>query len=1176
MAGGSGADGIGFSRGYMRMKYRSLPGCTVLLLLLWLLWGASASAQAWRDALCTRSALAEGRWVKVRVGEAGVYRVSDVELRAMGFSRPEDVRVYGYGGHLLSQRFSELPPADLPEAPSYRQADGLLFYARGTVAWTSDATSSYLQRERNFYSDESYYFLSDANAAVVRDMSGARSQHVRSTVATRSEHARNTLETNTRISTFNDAVLHEAEEYSWANTGRALYENYNYANGNAKTYLLSLPGAVPGGGVDVTAVFAARLVGSGSTSFSLSVDGRESGRAEIPAIAEANQYYTRAASATLHVPWSGTAAETVNVTLTHDRPSGTAGRLDYIAVNYLRELRLTEPFLAFRSLASVGRDCVFCLSDTPAGTVVWDVTTPWEYAVMEGVLTGGQYEFSIPAGGLREFVAFDPASTAYPSVEVVQTIANQDLHGMEPADMVIVVPPVSALLSQAERLAQAHRERDGLTVAVVTSTQVYNEFSSGTPDATAYRRLMKMLYDRSPQGGTSRYLLLFGDCSYDNRMLTSSWRQYDPEGFLLSYQSEASLDETVSYISDDYFGFLDDAEGDDFASATLDVGIGRFPVRTAAEAKAAVDKTLSYMDNEEAGPWKQTVCFVADDGNRNLHVSQAEELASYVEEYYPSFQVERIYADAYPRQSSAAGFTFPGATEQLLRQLDEGALIVNYTGHGSTTALAEEKLLTAADIRALSSPRLPLWITATCDFTRFDDAQTSAGEEAFLNAKGGAIALFTTTRVAYALQNSVLNQVLMRHVFSQPDGERLRLGDIMRLSKQDEALATDRNKLNFALVGDPALTLAYPGYIVEIDEFDGVETADLLDDEYLQAKAGATITVRGHVADASGNLLDDFDGVVYPNLFDSREMARTLNNNGEGAYEYTRRGKTLFSGMAAVEQGQFEFTFRMPLDINYSDEPGLLNLYALHASDGREAGGSFSRFLVGGTADDVAEGDTLGPDMLLYLNEPAFRSGDRTNETPLFVAELEDEEGINTVGNGVGHDLTLVIDDSPALTYNLNDYYVPSLGDYTRGTVRFSIPELLPGRHTLTFRAWDLMNHSSRQSLEFEVVRGLRPGLLSVRCTQSPARESTTFVLEHNRPGSTLSVRLSAYDFSGREVWTHVEQGVSEGQEYYVEWDLCSNSGQRLSPGIYLYRASIASGGSRESTRAQKLLILAQ
>ena len=321
---------------------------------------------------------------------------------------------------------------------------------------------------------------------------------------------------------------------------------------------------------------------------------------------------------------------------------------------------------------------------------------------------------------------------------------------------------------------------------------------------------------------------------------------------------------------------------------------------------------------------------------------------------------------------------------------------------------------------------------------------------------------------------------------------------------------------------------------------------------------------------------DDFDGVVYPNLFDSREMARTLNNNGEGAYEYTRRGKTLFSGMAAVEQGQFEFTFRMPLDINYSDEPGLLNLYALHASDGREAGGSFSRFLVGGTADDVAEGDTLGPDMLLYLNESGFRSGDRTNETPLFVAELEDEEGINTVGNGVGHDLTLVIDGSPALTYNLNDYYVPSLGDYTRGTVRFSIPELLPGRHTLTFRAWDLMNHSSRQSLEFEVVRGLRPGLLSVRCTQSPARESTTFVLEHNRPGSTLSVRLSAYDFSGREVWTHVEQGVSEGQEYYVEWDLCSNSGQRLSPGIYLYRASIASGGSRESTRAQKLLILAQ
>lgn len=1108
---------------------------------------------------CTNSLLSSGRWTKIRVRNTGVFKITNAELKKMGFSRPERVRVFGYGGYLLSQRFSEHPAADLPEVPLLRLSDGVLFYARGTVFWKPDTKNSYFVRERNFYSDEGYYFLTDRDD--IPEMETEVLPSLQGTAAN-------------RLTTFNSYALYEKDAYSWANTGRELYEDYDYVTGNTKNYTLHLPGIVPGGTGYLTTIFAARSIGV-PTSYAVSVDGVAQGSASLASISSDNQYYTKATSAIINTSWRGTNSETATVTVTHTRPSGTSGRLDYIALNYTRELTLNAPYLTFRSLASINKETTFVLSGATASTIIWDVTDPANISRIEGRFADGTYTFIIPAGKLREFVAVTPEATGFETVESVGGIANQNLHSLEATDMIIISPDRTDLMTQAERLAQAHREKDGMSVAVIPAPQIYNEFSSGTPDGTAYRRLMKMLYDRFPKATERpKYLLFFGDCSYDNRMLTSSWKNYPPDNYLLSYQSENSIEETSSYVTDDYFGFLDDEEGDNLTAAMLDIGIGRFPVRTAAEAKAAVDKTIAYMENKHAGPWKHTVCYVSDDGDKNLHISQSEILASYTERNYPSLLVNRIYADAFRREASATGETYPDATKRLLQMFDKGMLVVNYTGHGSTSAWAAENLLTTNDITKMSSPRLPLWITATCDFTRFDDIQTSAGEQAFLNAKGGAIALLTTSRVVYASQNSALNQAFLRHIFSRPEGKRLRLGDIMRLSKCDEALANDKNKLNFALIGDPALTLAYPDYQVQIDEFAGVNVAEE-GAGYPQAKAGSKITVKGHILTPEGNPAEDFTGTVHPTVLDSKEQVTTLDNRGEGAYTYTERSKTLFSGSDSVRRGRFEFTFPVPLDINYSDEEGLLSLYALNADRTNEAGGYFDHFLVGGTADEISS-DTLGPKMTIYLNTPDFQSGGQTNNTPLFVAELEDADGINTVGNGIGHDLSLCIDGSAVLTYNLNDYYTPTAGDYTRGMVHFSVPDLAEGKHTLSFRAWDLLNNSSTKTLDFEVVRGLRPNLFSVICTQSPARESTTFVLSHNRPGSTLAVRMSVYDFSGRELWTHLEKGISEGQTYYIEWDLCSNGGQRLAPGVYLYRASIVSDGSHESTKAQKIIILSQ
>ena len=396
---------------------------------------------------------------------------------------------------------------------------------------------------------------------------------------------------------------------------------------------------------------------------------------------------------------------------------------------------------------------------------------------------------------------------------------------------------------------------------------------------------------------------------------------------------------------------------------------------------------------------------------------------------------------------------------------------------------------------------MPLWVTASCEFTRFDAVGTSAGEFALLNEKGGAIALFTTTR---SVSNDPrLNQAFIKSLFDQSEGKRRRLGDAVRLAKRD--YGSGSNKLNFTLIGDPALTLNYPDYEVQIEEFDGPLT-----EEVPFANAAGKVKVKGHILTPDGELADDFTGTIHPLVLDSEESMATLGNTQFGVFAYEARTKTLFSGTDSVRNGHFEFTFPMPLDINYSDKSGLLNIYACD-SNNREAGGTFDGFLVGGTASDLDPSDTDGPAIRLYLNTPDFPWGGQVNETPYFVAELKDEDGINTVGSGIGHDLSLCIDGK--ITYPLNDYYIPVSGSYTEGKVAFSIPELSEGRHTLTFRAWDIKNNSSVKQLDFEVVKGLRPDLFSIICSNSPARGETTFILSHDRPGSILGIRIAVVTF---------------------------------------------------------------
>lgn len=762
--------------------------------------------------------------------------------------------------------------------------------------------------------------------------------------------------------------------------------------------------------------------------------------------------------------------------------------------------------------------------------------------------------------------------------EYVYNITNQDHHADDAVDMVIVIPTSQKLLEQAQRLQAYHESHDGLRVRIIPADELYNEFASGTPDANAYRKYLRMLLDRaSNESDMPKYLLLFGDCVWDNRMLTPECRNLNPDDYLLCYESENSFSEIYCYVSDSWMGILSEGAGLSPTTELQDVAVGRIPVTTSAEAKGVVDKVIGYMSNQNAGSWQNTMMFLGDDGNQNLHMKDANEVADYISSLYPGYQVKKVMWDAYTRETSSVGNTYPEVTKLIKQQQANGALIMDYAGHGSQTQISHENVLNITDFAAFRNSNLPLWVTASCDIMPFDGTSPTIGETALLNEKGGAVAFYGTTRTVYAQQNKYLNRAFLRRVLSMESGKPLTLGEAHRLAQNDVMLGTypgerDRteNHLQYALLGDPAMSLNLPTFKVVVDSINGI--AQEVGNAQAFVNAGSVVRMVGHIENAS-----DFHGVVSMLVRDSKEkitckLNDTSDTGADQAFTYDDRQKVLYNGSDSVINGKFAVTFAVPKDINYSDSTGLVNLYAISTDKMISAHGYSENFKVGGSIE--ALNDSIGPSIYCYLNSPSFVNGGKVNATPFFVAEIKDKDGVNVAGSGIGHDLQLVIDGDLTKTYVLNDYFTYDFGTYTSGSVYFSIPELAEGRHKLQFKAWDIQNNSSWVTLDFQVVKGLSPSLFDVGVTENPAKTTTTFIMSHDRMESDVDVVIELYDTSGRRVWYHEEQGIPSSGNYSLKWDLTTNDGRALPTGVYLYRIKMASGGGQYSSKTQKLIIL--
>lgn len=1109
----------------------------ILFIAFWVL--VSLPMMAGIHSYAERSVLADGHWVKIRVSESGVCRMSFSELRSAGLE-PSQVRVFGYGGAQKEQDFSKPNIDDLPQVPVYVGEDYILFYVQGPISWTYNG--SRFAHTRNTYSDFGYYLLSDDAGDMLlfpeaEAVSGSPTDVTYySYYQVQDEDSVNLID---RTGVSGGGRTFYGEQFAAGQT-RTFTFSTPYANGdNSSVYIDMAANAA------TTSTVKAKLNNTSSKSIYIS---------SIP------DHYTFGVAGTISM---NGASEEQNQRVTMQFVNSNASALawlNYIEITTPSELVMTGSYMGIRSL--VNRNTTnpvrFLLRNTTASTQIWDVTDLAAIQRMPTTMVNDQLAWvGTQADGVHEYIAVNTDGTKFVQAEVVGEVKNQNLHALSNIDYIIICP--EGYEDVSEDLAKAHEAKQAITYAIVTDQQVYNEFSSGTPDATAYRWLMKMLYDRAKNGigQQPRWLLLMGHGTFDNRKLLRN----SGTSLLLTYQSKNSVNEIKAYATDDYFAYLDDNEGTIDTQGRMDIGVGRLPVESLDEARTTVDKLIQYIRNEQTGKWKNQLVYLADDGENGTHTETAEKSAELVRIKNPDFIVHKIFLDAYPQEVNASGESYPLAKNRVLNLLKNGVLFFNYSGHGGYNAITNESILNLKDIAGMTNKNQAFWLFATCNFAQCDAGKRSAAETAVLNPKGGAIGILAATRTVYASQNTNLNRSVCDTLFGHSDVFHydMTLGEAISIGKN--LLGSDENKLAYVLLGDPCMRLNYPtDYHVEtLTEMD---TLNALSVQH----------VEGRIIDEDLNTVSDFNGKVDITIYDKMQSIPTRDNDNAGGdprvVAYNDYPNTIFSGATDVKDGLFNYTFMVPKDIRYNFDNGRIVYYAVTADslETAEAVGHFEQFIVGGSGSIVTI-DTVGPEMEIYLNSPAFRNGDKTYATPRFFANLYDENGINTAGAGIGHDLMLIIDDDPKMIYSLNEYFTAANNSYQAGQVSYLMEELANGPHSLTFRAWDLLNNSTTKSLNFIVEAGLDPSIYNVTTYPNPVQQSGVvhLIVNYDQPDELIETEIYLYNTAGQMVYSHKQDNPDA-----VSINLPSLG---LNTGVYIYSVKIKSASSKYSTTSGKIIV---
>ena len=1107
------------------------------------------------------SKLASGKWVKISVKESGIYQITAEDIRSWGLGTDlSQIHIFGYGGAPLSQKMDENYADDLPQMPLVRTEGRILFYAQGPTTWKRLSKSFEQVQEQHPYAISGDYLVT--NDSRFNDIEIPK--------------AANSPAGGTPVTTFTGRLYHEQEIDNPGETGRR-FLGESFATTKSQTFKFTLDDRVEGEPVSVYTSFAAKT-GSSYSTVTCSYNGTQLPVTDGDLIARTTDlthtHFFETTGCLKTFDLEGT--NDLNYTISYSS-SGTIymARLDYITVNYVRSLRLRNGSLTF-GYHEASSDKKYRLTGTGSTTRVWDVTVPYAPMQLNAVADGDNgLAFSPAISGRREFVAFEESGT-YSHPDYIGEVSNQNIHGEPTPDMIILAP--SAYLEQAGRVAALHEDYDNFRVLVLDHEKVFNEFSSGTRDAMAYRRLCKMFYDRgaSSDGHKFGYLLLFGGGSYDNRLVGTNASVLNfPH--LLTWQSVRSDDENNSYTSDDFFGILDD-ESSMGVNEKMNVSVGRMIVRNVSEARAVVNKLEKYMTKPIYGSWKNQVMLVADDENEGIHMIQSLAMDSIMRASGGADVVRNyVFIDAFNYVSEGGARTYPDARAKMFNRLNEGTLWWNYIGHSSTQNWTAEGLLKRADVETnLFYKRLPVLYAATCEFCRFDNSVTSSGELVFTNPNGGAIAVICPPRLALIQSNGALSNAMARYIFSRDEkGRPQRIGDILRLAKKDLSASTDNHRRYFVF-GDPAMRLAYAPYTAQVKTINGKP----VDSNNMPVfKAREQVEFAGDILDFSGQVATNFNGSIVSTLYGCQESVTTHGYGGDDGCQvtYLDRPNRLAINVDSVNGGHFTVRVIIPSEVNNEYDnysPSMINLYAYDSRDTLEAKGANSDFYIYGYEDDEVA-DTIGPNIItMGLNDETFVNGSDVNESPLLLATVSDDSGVNFSSAGIGHSMTLTLDGT--ISYNdLLSYYTPQFAEEgTLGSISYQLNDLATGPHTLRLRVWDVYNNVSEKTISFNVVKGLAPEIADVYCAANPASVETSFYVKHNRPDAVVTVTIEVYDLLGRRVWSTTQSGRSDMYTSTpVTWDLTDAGGRRVPRGIYVYRATISTDGIKEATKAKKLAV---
>lgn len=1110
------------------------------------------------------SPLATGAWYKIAVSQTGLHKIDYnliSKLGAGGSISSANIRVFGDGGNMLPEDNSVARKSNLTENAIwvndggdgvFNEGDYVIFYAKGPTGWTADMTNKVFTHTKNLYEDKGYYFL-NFDVAASKRVNAVESD----------------ANPNVTVTSYNDYALYENDINSPLQYGKTWWgEDFGTQGSkvNNRSFDIDL-GSVPGD-ASFRTVMGCRS--AGYSQFTIAHNGQTVGTYSLGPMST-DDYGSP--MTTEDAKWNSSGISgNQNIKLTFQPGAGDGtGYLDFIEVNMRKSLAFGGNAITFRDINSVSASNIasYQLANADGNTQVWDVTDPWEPVRINGTLSGSTYSFSRKADVLHEFAAFK--STDLPVPEPAGKVDNQNLHGEELTDYIIVTHP--NFLPAAEELANFHRQRSNMKVLVTTPQKIYNEFSSGRQDISGIRDFVRMFYDRAGTDTAQmpKYLLLFGDASYDYKDRVSNNTNFVP-----TFESAQSLNNLGNYCGDDFFGFLDDNENIEKTGIanTLDVGVGRLPVKSLEEANNFVNKVKHYKSPASLGAWRLSATIIADnEDGAGPHMEDGEIMDATVQTNSNIYNATKVYQDAIPMVSTPGGTRAPEANKMINDQVFKGTLLLNYSGHGNTEVLSHERIITQDDWNSWKNfDKMPFSVTATCDFGQFDQPQyVSAGEQIVLKKDGGVISAVTTVKLVYQSPNRILNKDYLDAQFQHINGKWNTFGDAFRIGKNktySKASTAEGDILNFrkfSLFGDPALEPNFPEYFIYTENVIQGATNKQVD----TINALGEYIVNGYVGDINGNILSDFNGRADIIIFDKPRTLKTLTNINK---TFTVRNNIIYKGKATVTNGKFSVAFIAPKDINYDFGKGKVSYYAENGKT--DAAGADFNYTVGGFSDYPVT-DNNPPKVRPFIEDSLFRNGGLTGPNTLLYAILEDETGINVSGNAVGHDLTAVLDGKVQEAFILNDYYETEPNTYKRGYVNFPMTGLAEGRHRLVVKAWDVNNNSGEGVVDFEVANGQMMKVQQLMNYPNPFHDVTHFVFEHNHPDEYMWAEINIYNTAGvlmRTIRQNFYPSSSRSKE--ITWDGTDNNGAKIASGVYIYRMSITTDTGTKDSAYQKLVFI--